>query len=122
RVNIEAGQDWAARLNEVDDEAAQLSIDYTFYLGANFILSLRQHPRARIHWLEVAVSASRRLKRREAEGILLGGLGSAYSDLDELHKATEFNEPALVIFREIGDHRHEGAVLNNLGNIYKKLS
>ena len=43
-----------------------------------YCLSLRQHPRERIRWLELALAAARRLKQRSWEGAALGNLGNAY--------------------------------------------
>jgi len=117
--NIQAGQAWAEANAEKDDTAAQLCSDYPD-AGA-YVLNLRQHPRERIRWLESALAAARRLKRREAEGAHLGNLGLAYADLGETRKAIEYHEQALVIDREIGDRRGEGADLGNLGLAYAAL-
>ena len=116
RENIRAGQRWAESRAADDDEAAQLCIDYP-NAGA-YVLDLRQHPRERIHWMEAALSAARRLNRRDSEGNLLGNLGLAYADLGEVRKAVEFYEQALAANRETGDRKGEGAILGNLGLAY----
>ncbi len=51
----------------------------------------------------------------------MGNLGNAYADLGEVRKAIEYHEQALVIDREIGDRRGEGADLGNLGLAYAAL-
>ena len=48
-------------------------------------------------------------------------MGIAYTDLGETQKAIEYYEQALVIAREIGDRRGEGARLGNLGIAYARL-
>lgn len=119
RGNIEAGWAWAASKTEVNDRAAQLCIKYP-YAGL-LILKLRQHPRERIRWLEVALAAARRLKDRDAEGVALGNLGSAYDEAGNPRKAIELYEQALAITREMGNRRDEGAVLGNIGLAYLAL-
>ena len=51
----------------------------------------------------------------------LGNLGIAYRVLGNFKKAIEYQEQALAIAREIGDHRSEGRALGNLGNVYVDL-
>ncbi len=119
RANIEAGQAWAASQPEADSQAAQLCIDYPN--AGVYVLLIRQHPREQIKWLEMALQAARRLKRRSSEGNALGNLGLAYFNLGETRRAIEFHEQALVIDREIGDQRGEGADLGNLGLAYADL-
>jgi tetratricopeptide (TPR) repeat protein len=53
--------------------------------------------------------------------VSLGNVGLAYADLGEVEKAIGFYEEALVIDREIGDRRGEGADLANLGVAYASL-
>ncbi len=110
--NVQAGQAWAEARIEKDRIAAQLCVDYPS--GGRYVLSLRQHPRERIHWLEVQLSAARQLKQRDQEGYALGNLGNAWSHLGEKRKAIEFYEQHLAIAREIGDRRGEGNALWNM--------
>ena len=117
--NIETGQAWAETEAGGNDQAALLCIAYPD-AGA-YVLALRQHPRERIRWLEAAVGAARRIKKRGSEGNALGNLGLAFANLGQLRRAIEFHEQALVIVREIGDQRGEGAVLGNLGSAYGNL-
>ena len=119
RVQIEAGQAWAAGQAAQDDEAAVLAQDYP--LRAPEVLSLRLHPRERIRWLEVSAEAARKLGNRDSEGMAVGNLGLAYEDLGEPRRAIEYHEQYLKIARETGDRRGEGKALNNLGNAYWQL-
>jgi len=48
---------------------------------------------------------SREIGDRRNEGIWLGNLGLAYSDLGEVEKAIEYYKDALTIGREIKDPR-----------------
>src|ERR1019366_2668188 len=86
-----------------------------------YCLSLRQHPRERISWLETGLAAARRLRNRPAEGVHLGNLGPAHRSLGEYRRAIEYHEQALLIDREIGDRRGEGQDLGSLGNAYHAL-
>jgi tetratricopeptide (TPR) repeat protein len=113
-LHIQAGQAWAAAHAGSSQEAASLCSGYP---GAGMhCLSLRQHPREWIHWLEAAVVAARR-----GEGVHLGNLGNAYAALGEARRAIEYHQQALAISREIGDRRGEGSDLGNLGNAYYSL-
>ena len=118
--NIQAGHAWvAAQADAADADVARLGMTYPD-AGA-YVLSLRQHSRERIRWLEIALAAARRLQDREGEGATLGNLGLAYADLGETRRAIQFYEQALLIAREIGDRRGEGTALGNLGIAYTDL-
>ena len=117
--NVRAGQAWAATQFSNDKEAADLCSNYP-NVGA-YVLALRQHPRERIQWREVALAAARHSQDRAAEGYHLGNLGPAYADLGEPRHAIEFFEQHLTIAREIGDRMGEGTALGNLGNAYADL-
>ena len=119
RVQIEAGQTWAAGHAERNDGAAAAAQGYP--LRAAQILSLRQHARDRIAWLETSVRAALKLENRQAEGEALGNLGVAYRDLGETRKAIEYYKRALAIVRETGSRRGEGMMLGNLGVAYGVL-
>ncbi len=99
RVNIEAGQEWAAAHFAGHEQATRLCNEYP-NSGA-YVLSLRQHPRDSIRWQEAALHAARQLNDRQSEGNHFGNLGAAYADLGETDKAIEFMEAALKIFEEI---------------------
>ena len=58
---------------------------------------------------------------RDRAGRLLGTIGTAHYGLADLQQAIGYHEQALVIDREIGYRRGEGADLGNLGNAYAKL-
>lgn len=119
-LNIQKGQSWAeAHEGDYDPGAAELCSQYAD--NGSYLLNLRQHPRERIHWLETALVAVRRLNKRNKEGQHLGNLGLAYIDLGEVHRAIECYEEVLTIAREVNDRKMEGNSLGNLGNVYNSL-
>jgi len=118
-TNIRAGHDWAIANQKDDNEIAEWCWKYPD-AGA-YCLSLRQHPREMIRWLETALASARRLKQRRWEGNALGNLGNAYDDLGQYRRAIEYQEKRLEIVREIGDRRGEGQALGNLGVSYDNL-
>jgi len=117
--NIEAGQAWAAAHAEKNREATQLCSSYPN--RGVYVLSLRQHPRDGIRWLELAVAAAHALADRRAEGAHLGNLGGAYFTLGEYRLAIERHEESLAITRGLADRRAEGQSLGNLGTAYSAL-
>ena len=119
KMNILAGQSWAER--NMDTNAFAIGLCKTFPSCGAYVLNLRLLPKERIPWLEAGLQASRISKDKTMEGIHLGNLGNAYSDLSEPRKAIEYYELALKISREIGDMRGEGKRLGNLGNAYSHL-
>lgn len=119
RVNIEAGQEWAAARFAGDEQAARLCNGYPS--AGVYVLNLRQHPRDFIRWQESALHAARKLRDRQSEGSHLGSLGIAYADLGEVRTAIDYYEQGLAISREVGDRRGEGSDLGNLGNAYRSL-
>ncbi|HVM59452.1 MAG TPA: tetratricopeptide repeat protein [Verrucomicrobiae bacterium] len=119
RTNIEAGQAWATAQPADSKVAAQLCVEYPN--AGVYVLSLRQHPRQRIAWLEAAVAGAQRLRNRRAEGVSLGNLGLAHAALGETHRAIELYERRVAIARESGDRRGEGSVLGNLASAYAEL-
>ena len=118
--NIQAGHAWVtAQAVAADADVSRLAITYPN--AGVYMISLRQHSREQIRWLEVALAAARRLRHREAEGTSLGNLGIAYKNLGESHRAIQFYEQQLEIVREIHDRRGEGNALSNLGVAYANL-
>jgi tetratricopeptide (TPR) repeat protein len=117
--NVEAGQAWAKENAADDNTAAGICSSYPD-VGA-YYLSLRQHPREWIRWLEAGLAAARRLGHRSAEGAHLGNLGNAYQSLGEYRRAIEYYEQQLKITREVSDRRGEGNALGNLGSTYQSL-
>jgi len=118
--NYQAGHAWvAAQPEAADAEVTRLGMTYPD--AGVFVLSLRQHSREWIGWLEIALTAARRLHDRAGEGNALGNLGIAYKNLGETRRAIQFYEQQLVIVREIGDRCGEGNALGNLGNAYKDI-
>jgi tetratricopeptide (TPR) repeat protein len=119
RGNILAGQSSALVHMQRSREAAELCCLYPA-MGAR-VLSLRQHPRDQIRWIEGALSAARQLKDRQAEGLFLGRLGQLHSSLGDFRRAAEYHQDHLVIAREIGDPESERHALGNLGGAYHDL-
>lgn len=115
-TNIRVGQAWVAAHQQDDETIAEWCALYP--LEGVHCLSLRQHPRERIRWLELAMAAAQRLKHRRWEGAALGNLGLAYEGLGEYVRAIEYHQQDLRIAREIGDRQGESSALGNLGNAY----
>jgi tetratricopeptide (TPR) repeat protein/Cdc6-like AAA superfamily ATPase len=116
--NIQAGQAWAEAHAPEDQKAAKLCSDYADY-GTN-LLSLRQHPRELVRWLETALAAARQLEDRAAESRHLGSLGLAYTDMGDYRRAIEYSEQRLAA-RDVYDRRGTSVSLGNLGNAYHSL-
>ena len=121
RGHIETGQAWAAKHAESDDRAATMAEEYPLIGIVGNILNLRLHAREQIRWLEASAEAARKLGNKDREGMALGNLGTAYTDLGETRRAIEYYEQRLPIARETGDRRGEGNALNNLGVAYRQL-
>jgi len=117
--NISVGQEHAARLADVDKEAAWYCVRYAGY--GSSVLHVRQHPSEQIRWLESAIKATRSLEDRLIEAIHLGNLGIAHYLLGDSRRAIEYHKLNLTIAREIGDRKVEGAALANLGVAYDSL-
>ena len=119
RRNIGAGQEWACQRSSEDEAVAGLCNEYP--TAGAYLLSLRQHPREFISWLEAALAAARQLKSRVSEGAHSGNLGNAYADLGETRRAVEYYEQSLLIARETNNRRVEGQALGSLGSAYADL-
>jgi tetratricopeptide (TPR) repeat protein len=118
--NIQAGHAWvAAQAETADADVALLGMTYPDAGG--YVFDLRQHPRERIRWLEIALLTARRSQDQEFEGATLGNLGLTYFFLGEIHHAIELYEQALSIHRDIGNRGAEGKALINLGLAYADL-
>ena len=105
----------------LDASEAVLNLAMLYPDASVYCLDLRLTPKQKVDWLNVAVIASRRLGRKDAEGVHLGNLGLAYAALGEARKAIDFYEQQLVIVREIGDRLGEGNALGSLGLAYAAL-
>lgn len=117
--NIKVGQAYAAEHFNEDERAAALCSSYPA-VGA-YLLDLRQPPLERISWLEIALSASRRINDKPMQGSHLGNLGLTYAALGETKRAIDCLEKSLIILREIADRHGEGSVLSNLGMMYAQI-
>jgi tetratricopeptide (TPR) repeat protein len=118
-TNIRAGHDWVVAHQQDDNSIAEWCCKYP--AAGAYCLSLRQHPRERIRWLEPALAAARHLKQRDWEGQMLGNLGLAYKRLSEYRRAIDYYEQRLQIAHETGDRLGESRGLGNLGIAYDNL-
>ena len=119
RVNIEAGQNWAARRAGNNPEAQRLCSSYAN--RGMYLFSLRFHPRRMVDWLESGLAAAQRAGDRRAEQCILGNLGLFLKDARELGRAVRSLEEALAIARELSDRKSEAGALVGLGLIYNSL-
>jgi tetratricopeptide (TPR) repeat protein len=119
QTNIHVGHAWVAAQQQNDEAAAEWCWEYPD--AGVYCLNLRQYPREQLRWLELALAAARRLKRRGWEGIALGNLGNTYYRLGEYRRAIEYHEQHLQIAREIDERKQEGQSLGNLGLSYESL-
>jgi tetratricopeptide (TPR) repeat protein len=117
--NIRTGQVWSAKHFDNDLEAATLCSQYPNTVM--YCLSIRRSPHERIRWLESAQIAARKINKPSLVGALLGNLGSAYAELGEYERGTEYYDEALIILRGISDQLGISRVLSNLGNVYVNL-
>ncbi|MGE0129994.1 MAG: tetratricopeptide repeat protein [Blastocatellales bacterium] len=119
RENIQSGQAWADKGKDSDYDNAQLCSDYVYFGWS--LLVIRVPPHERINKIDAALTAARRLKRRDAEGWHLGNLGLAHYELGNLSRAIDFYEQHKLIAREVGDRRGEEYALNYQGRAYVDL-
>ncbi|MBT5049792.1 MAG: tetratricopeptide repeat protein [Rhodospirillaceae bacterium] len=117
--NIQAGHDWAVAHMEDGGGAARLCFGYTD--AGVYVLSLRQHPRENIAWLEAGIAGARAVGELQVEGTALGNLGLAWARLGNARKAIEYYEQHLTITRETSDRLGEGNALGNLGVAWAAL-
>ncbi len=117
-ANIQKGQKWAKSNAAKACEIAEICSNFA---GAGSHLESAAASAQKDSMVGGGAGCIARQQNRNAEGIHLGNLGNAYSDLGEPRKAIEYHEQALKIAREIGDRRGEGAGLGNLGSAYSDL-
>ncbi len=72
-------------------------------------------PRTAIETWEQALKLFRDQDKRAYEGRVLGGMGTAYGELERWSEAIRFHTSALHIAREVGDREEEALHLSNLG-------
>lgn len=83
---------------------------------------MRFDPYERIRWVEVQLTAARRLGDRQSEGFALGNLGNAYRDLGDARRAIYYFTQVLAIARKMHDRLGEANTLTNLGNVHYDLA
>jgi tetratricopeptide (TPR) repeat protein len=64
---------------------------------------------------ETALRMFKEQGRRDYEGRVLGGLGTAYGDMERWVESINFHTSAFYIAREVSDKREEALQLSNLG-------
>ncbi len=116
---IRSGQKWAEGAKDKNKIFLEFCFDYSNV--GNAILDWRQHPRERIHWLELALLTARRLKDIRREVWALGNLGGVYLKLGDAKKSIEYSERALEIDRKLNDRHGESTDLGNLGRAFAVL-
>ncbi len=107
--------------NEHNPDRAIRSIVAEWLNELGLHLKLFGNSRQAIDCFEKSLSIVREIGDRRGEGVALGNLGNAYSDLGDARKAIEFYEQHRNIAREMGDRRGESADLGNLGVAYSDL-
>ncbi|MBY0430922.1 MAG: tetratricopeptide repeat protein, partial [Rhodospirillales bacterium] len=113
--NINAGQAWAVKHWEEDRVLTRVVSDY-FDLSPS-ILDLRQSPRIRVQWGEVALAAANRLGYRKTQSRHLCNTALAYTGLNDISRAIEYCKQALALARESNARREEGQSLSILGKV-----
>jgi tetratricopeptide (TPR) repeat protein len=97
----------------------RLAIDLGGAMGSFFELRNHSHD-----WLTVnrsAIASARALNARNAEAMLLTGLGVASQRLHRWEESVHFLQQALEIHRDLGNHYDEGRGLDNLGQVYQNM-
>jgi tetratricopeptide (TPR) repeat protein len=117
--NVQVGWEWAKHHVSTIPRALELCCEYPNAFA--LVDELRQHPRERIAWREVALSAAQKLGRKDLQSIHVGSLGISFWYLGEHGRAIELYEQVLAICHESGDKNGEGKTLGNLGNAYRSL-
>ncbi len=112
RINIEAGQEWAAANATKSSDNAGICSDFAL---AWDILHLRLHPREYAKWLDAALLSAIQIENKESECIHLLDRGIAWSDLGNAREAIKDHKTALTIAQVNKYRRYEGRILGNLG-------
>jgi tetratricopeptide (TPR) repeat protein len=102
----------ASRMEMGDEEAARFVSDYAS--AGTQILAFRMAPRERIRWMELALSAARRLGDHDAAATHNANLGTAYSMAGDKERALPHFRQSLVDARKAKDRHAEAAALGNL--------
>jgi transcriptional regulator with XRE-family HTH domain/tetratricopeptide (TPR) repeat protein len=100
-----------------DDEAAQL----LGHAPDAVLLRLRQPPRERVAWCELALQLARSRGERALLGRLLGHAGRAHQELGDARRALEYAEQALAIASELGDQQTQQSALVAQGDAHHAL-
>jgi tetratricopeptide (TPR) repeat protein len=83
--------------------------------GIDTYLNLQGYWTDRITAITLNLAAAQATQNRRDEGALLGNLGNAYLNLDQVKQAITSYQQASTIAKEIGNRRGEGNQLGGLG-------
>ncbi|HMD82664.1 MAG TPA: hypothetical protein VKE92_15215 [Anaerolineales bacterium] len=97
--HIRTAQAWVAATRSTNRYSLELCT--AFPNSGAYILSLRQHPRDKIQWQEIALAAAREIGDRRGEGNALFNMGLALEGLEEKDRALESVRQALQIYDAI---------------------
>ncbi|MBI5426737.1 MAG: tetratricopeptide repeat protein [Nitrospinae bacterium] len=117
--NIQAAFRWGENWMGKDPAAARLCSSIVD--SASDMLQRRQRPQERIRWLEVALTASRKVQDAETEKNHLLNLGAEYSREGNLDRAIEFSQKALELCKAQNDEETEMSIARQLGFTYSAL-
>jgi len=74
-----------------------------------------------IETLQQVLDLARKLKNRQIEALVIGGIGFNYEQLDQFQQALDYYYQALPIYQEVGDRKGEAVTLNNIGVVYHAI-
>ncbi|MEG4813167.1 CHAT domain-containing protein [Microcoleus sp. K5-D4] len=101
----------------------QQAIDY-YNQVLSLIREMGDRPEASINLSNISnlpANSDTSLGDRTGEATTLNNIGLAYNDLGEKHKAKEYFNQALPLFRAMGDRAKEATTLTNIGLVYSDL-
>lgn len=118
--NLLAAADWAFQIGRYAD--MQWFPHHLYFGNSGWgFLAMQGFSSLALGLLSQAAEAAARQGDKGAQGVHLGNLGNAYSDLGQTQRAIQYYEQVLEINREMGDKRNEGNALGNLGLAYRNL-
>lgn len=112
---IKHWQHWVSRHSHLDDQLAQLSIDYS--LAGEEIFDFRLTPQEQIEWLETGLAAAQKLRDQQAEVKCLSRIARYIHKQARLDEATKTAYEALVLAESINDLLSVGRILSLLAEI-----
>ncbi|MEG4090503.1 CHAT domain-containing protein [Microcoleus sp. Pol12B4] len=117
---LDYAQQQLAIAREINDSRSEVEADRNLRSAYDTIYNLDRYAEE-IKSAQQQLAIAREIKDRRRQGIALGILGLAYSDLGDYAKAIEYAQQQLAIAREINDPQGEAVALGNLGLVYRNL-